>query len=92
MADTWLLNLRGVVNVLDEDGEPVETRQTIQFVGADVADDGEKTVVDITRGAGATPESITGDATPATVAELKQAVDSIIAALVARGIATDDRA
>jgi hypothetical protein len=89
---SWIEELQGLKTVLDEAGDPVERRQTIQFIGADVTDDGEKTVVDITRTGAATPESITGDATPATVAELKQAVDSIIAALVARGIATDDRA
>lgn len=89
---SWIEDIQGVTTILDENGDPVERRKTVQLIGADVADDGTKTVVDITRGAGAAPESITGDATPATVAELKQAVDSIIAALVARGIATDDRA
>lgn len=89
---SWIEDIQGVTTILGENGDPVERRKTVQVIGADVADDGTKTVIDITRGAGATPESITGDATPATVAELKQAVDSIIAALVARGIATDDRA
>lgn len=89
---SWILEIQGITTILDEAGDPVEQRKVVQVIGADVADDGEKTVIDITRGAGVTPESITGDATPATVAELKQAVDSIIAALVARGIATDDRA
>jgi hypothetical protein len=89
---SWIEDVQGVTTILDEAGDPVQRRKTVQFIGADVADDGEKTVVDITRGEGATPEVITGDATPATVAELKQAVDSIIAALVARGIATDGRA
>jgi len=38
------------------------------------------------------PVGVTGDATPSTVAELKQSVDSIIAALVALGLVTDSRA
>lgn len=88
---SWIEDLQGLTTVLDENGDPVERRKVVQFVGADVADDGTKTVVDITRGSGATPESITGEATTPTLTQLTAIVSSIIAALVARGIATDDR-
>lgn len=89
---SWIEDLQGVTTILDEAGDPVQRRKTVQIIGADVSDDGEKTVVDITRGAGAEPESITGEATAPDLTQLTAIVDSIIAALVARGIATDDRA
>jgi hypothetical protein len=88
---SWIEDLQGVTTILDENGDPVERRKTVQIIGADVADDGTKTVVDITRGAGPTPESITGTTAMADLAAARVVINSIIAALVARGIATDDR-
>jgi len=89
---SWIEDIQGLTTVLDENDAPVQRRSVIKFEGATVADDGTKTVVSVVGGGGAGTQSITGDATPTTVAELKQTVDSLVAALVALGLATDNRA
>jgi hypothetical protein len=83
---SWIAEIQGVTEI--KFGATAEDRKHIlTFPAGSGGNVGDETAVFPNA-----PVSITGDATPATVAELKQAVDSIIAALVALGLATDNRA
>lgn len=81
----WIADIQGIVDV--RAGATTVDRRKILEVPAGQAETSVDAVVLFPDA----PVGVTGDATPATVAELKQSVDSIIRALEALGLATDSR-
>lgn len=71
----WIDDLVGYNQIVAEDGTPLRRRHIVQFVGASVIDDGEKTVV-TTSGASANAEFFLGAAEP-SLPNARLPVDSI---------------
>ena len=81
----WISEIQGITEVRFGD-TAVDRKHILTFPAGSGENGGDETVVFPDA-----PIGVTGDSTPATVAELKQSVDSIIAALVALGLVTDAR-
>lgn len=82
----WVLEIQGLVDV--RAGATTVDRRHVLQVPEGQAEPNQDAVVLFPDA----PVGVTGDATPATVSELKQSVDSIIRALEALGLVTDARA
>jgi hypothetical protein len=81
----WIADIQGLVDV--RSGDTTVDRRHILQVPEGQAEPSDDAVVLFPDA----PVGVTGDATPATVAELQQSVDSIIRALAALGLVTDAR-
>ena len=81
----WISQIQGITEVRFGD-TAVDRTHVLTFPEGSGENIGDATVIFPDA-----PVGVTGDATPATVAELKQTVDSILRALVALGLATDSR-
>jgi len=81
----WISQIQGVTEVRFGD-TAVDRTHVLTFPAGAGENVGDATVI-----CPDAPVGVTGDATPATVAELKQSVDSIIRALAALGLAVDAR-
>ena len=85
----WITDIQGVTTVKNAAGVAQPRRHVIKFTGAAVTDDGTQTVVGLP-GAGAV-QSITGNKTTVNDTNLQAQITSIVNALVALGLATDNR-
>lgn len=83
---SWIDEIQGLTTVRNAAGVALPRRSTIQFGGIAVTDDGTQTLV-----GGAAPASITGTLAMANLAAQNVVINSIVAALVAKGIVTDNR-